>query len=99
MEELQNPEELSYEELDIEGLEDVRLGSFLTHSLMSHMEGDKEVFVEADVAFAAFTYEGQVYLFELCEGDSQVQSTTLKETRQRMVDILESIGAHLTEQE
>lgn len=92
------PEELSYEELNIEGIEDVRLGSYLSNNTISHMEGDKEVFDEGDVAFAAFTYEGQVYLFELRESDTQAQSTTLKETRQRMVDMLESIGTHLAEE-
>ena len=97
-EELQQPDELSYEELDIEGLEDVRLGSYIANHTVSHMEGDKKVFDEGDVAFAAFTYEGQVYLFELFESSTQVQATTLKETRQRMVDMLESIGTHLAEE-
>lgn len=94
----EKPEEYNEEVLDIEGLEDVRLASYLTNSRASHMEGDHEVFDECYIALASFTYDGQVYLFELFESNSNVKQTTLKETRQKMVDILESIGTHLTEE-
>lgn len=91
------PEEVSYEEPDIEGLEDVRLQCFISNNSSFYMEGDKRVYNELDIALTAFTYEGRVYVLELSEEDTNAKSTSLKETRQRMMDILNSISTHLAE--